>query len=168
MEGDSRLLDVAREVSAMIRTENVRAAVIGGVAVVLHGHVRTTADVDIYVDADISAFSVGLRRLGFRFQRARREFTRDGLVLHLVTPAETGAHPIRFEDRDGVRTVSLPDLINMKLRSGLASITRAQDLADVIGLIRARKLTSRFAARLEKDLRPDFRRLVRAVRAEDK
>lgn len=54
----------------------------------------------------------------------------------------------------------------MKLRSGLASTVRAQDLADVIGLIRARHLTAEFAARLQKDLRPEFRKLVKAVQAD--
>jgi hypothetical protein len=65
-----------------------------------------------------------------------------------------------------VLTVSLPDLINLKLRSGLKHVTRAQDLADVIGLIRAHHLRGDFAGKLEKSLRPEFRKLVKAVQKE--
>ncbi len=64
-----------------------------------------------------------------------------------------------------MRVVALDALIEMKLRSGLRSPARAQDLADVVGLIRARGLSRRFASRLSPDLRENFRRLVQAVRA---
>ena len=43
------ILDTAREVSRILKQKKVRGAVIGGVAVVLHGHIRTTKDVDVYV-----------------------------------------------------------------------------------------------------------------------
>ena len=45
---------------------------------------------------------------------------------------------------------------------------RAIDLADVIGLIRARRLNATFASKIAKELRPDFRRLARAVAREKK
>ena len=45
------------------------------------------------------------------------------------------------------------------------SPARAQDIADVVGLIRVRGLTSEFASRLERGVRREYRRLVRAVRA---
>ncbi len=63
-------------------------------------------------------------------------------------------------------TVCLADLIAMKLRSGLVKITRAQDLADVLGLIRRRGLKGDFARELDPDLRPAFRKLVNAIASE--
>lgn len=54
----------------------------------------------------------------------------------------------------------------MKLRTGSRKVTRAQDLADVIGLIRARRLAAGFATRVAKDVHPEYRRLWRAVQAE--
>jgi hypothetical protein len=54
----------------------------------------------------------------------------------------------------------------MKLRSGTANLLRAQDLADVIGLIRCRKLTGEFARHLGRSLRPTFRKLARAIERE--
>jgi hypothetical protein len=45
-------------------------------------------------------------------------------------------------------------------------MTRPIDLADVIGLIRKCGLKSGFSSRLPADLRPEFRKLVRAIRDE--
>ena len=51
----------------------------------------------------------------------------------------------------------------MKLHSGLSNMLRAQDMADVIGLIRSHHLGSEFAAKLDKPVRSEFRKLARAV-----
>ena len=65
-----------------------------------------------------------------------------------------------------MRTVSLADLISMKLRSGTRSVLRAKDLGDVIGLIRHHRLTGDFAAQIDPSLRAEFRRLLDAVESE--
>lgn len=67
---------------------------------------------------------------------------------------------------EGILIAALADLISMKLHSGLADPLRAQDLADVIGLIRHRGLKAAFASQLDKPVRPDFRKLARAVQRE--
>ena len=54
----------------------------------------------------------------------------------------------------------------MKLRSGTRSILRAKDIGDVIGLIRHHHLTKEFVRRLDKDLRPEFGKLVDAIENE--
>lgn len=56
--------------------------------------------------------------------------------------------------------------MDMKLRTGLTSVVRSQDLADVIGLIRRHNLSGKFAPRIHEDLRGEFTRLVRAVAEE--
>jgi hypothetical protein len=56
----------------------------------------------------------------------------------------------------------------MKLRSDSTNLLRAQDLADVIGLIRHHQLTGNFARHLDKPLRPTFRTLARLVRQLEK
>jgi hypothetical protein len=71
-----------------------------------------------------------------------------------------------MEEIEGITTVSLADLIEMKLRSGTENLLRAQDLADVIGLIRRHQLSGEFARHLSKELRPEFRKLARAIRRE--
>ncbi len=164
LQGKGMILEVARDVSQILEQNKLCAAVIGGVAVVLHGHIRTTTDVDLFVDASLEDVAEALRKRRYVFQRQRREFVKSGIPVHLVDSRHIKTKPTRFIIVDGIRTVNLPDLITMKLQSGTNDVLRAQDLADVIGLIRARKLTSAFAARLHRSVRPDFRTLVKAVK----
>ncbi|HEY2155394.1 MAG TPA: DUF6036 family nucleotidyltransferase [Isosphaeraceae bacterium] len=166
LDGRGAILDAAREISAALREAGVEGAIVGGVAVVLHGYVRTTVDVDVYSPEPAERVIDVLESLGFTLDRARREFVRDILVVHIVRPEQVAPAPRRLVEIDGVTTVSLADLIAMKLRSGLAKMTRAKDLADVIGLIGQCGLKSGFSSRLPEDLRPEFRKLVRAIRDE--
>ena len=161
-----RVLDIAREVSRLMRAAACPGVVIGGVAVVLHGHLRTTKDVDIFLNPPLKPLADLLTNNGFSFDRAARAFVKQGVPVHLVSPEEIGSAPKEAVDIEGVTTVTLPDLISMKLRSGSANLLRAQDLADVIGLIRHHQLTSEFARNLDKTLRPAFRKLVRLIQRE--
>jgi hypothetical protein len=163
---DGPLLQVAREVSRILREAGIDGAVIGGVATVLHGHVRTTLDIDVFVPPPAKTVGDVLLKNGFQFDASKKEFVRDGVPVHLVLEPQTGYVPTGRAEIDGITTVDLPDLINLKLRSGTRSVTRAQDIADVIGLIRVRQLTSKFASQIEKDLRPEFRKLAAAIASE--
>ena len=166
MEGRGSILDTAREVTALLRASGVSAAVIGGIAVVLHGHWRSTRDIDLLAGSPLEAIAGVLEAHGFRHDPARREFVRDGIPVHLVSPEQAGALVGDMVEIEGIVTVSLPDLIAMKLRSGSANLLRAQDLADVIGLIRRCRLTGEFARNLDRALRPTFRKLARAIERE--
>lgn len=163
MTHDSPILDVAGEVSAIIRAQGLEAAVIGGVAVVLHGHVRTTLDVDVYA-ADADQLAGALRAAGFAWDAKHKQFSKAGVPVQIVTPQHVSTPPRQYQDLQGIRTVSLADLINIKLRSGSSNILRAQDMADVIGLLQHHAITSRFLPRIDKDLRPTFRQLLRELR----
>ena len=136
---------------------------IGGVAVVLHGHVRTTIDVDVFVPDPLAAFAGHLTDSGFDFDASKLEFSLHSVPAHLVTIEQTGFSPARTVEVEGIRTVSLADLINLKLASGTRSVLRSQAIADVIGLIRANHLTESFTAEIAKQWRNDFRALIKAV-----
>jgi len=159
---DSTILDTAREITGIMRGAHVEAAIVGGVAVFLHGHRRATVDVDVFV-ADTADAHDALNRAGFTFDESAREFRRGAVPVHLVTAEQTGSTSINRIEIERIAVAALPDLIAMKLRSGLVKTTRAQDLADVVALIRVKNLTAAFASRLPRDLRSDFRGLVRAV-----
>lgn len=164
LHGESKILDVAREVSGVLRSAEIPGAIIGGVAVVLHGYVRTTLDVDVWTPEPAERLAEALKDAGFVWNRSRREFAIAGVPVHLVLTDQTGREPARRREIDGITTVSLADLINLKLRSGTKSVLRAIDLADVIGLIRANRLGSSFAVKIDKPLRAEFRKLVTAIR----
>ncbi|MEX2214817.1 MAG: DUF6036 family nucleotidyltransferase [Phycisphaeraceae bacterium] len=165
LTGDSPILDLAREVSALIIGHGIDAAVIGGVAVVLHGHLRTTLDVDVYTTQS-KELAAALEAAGFVFNAKDRQFEKGGIPVQLVTPSHVVDPPTHLQDISGVRTVSLADLISIKLRSGSENVLRAQDLADVIALMRHHALDGEFVPRISKDLRPVFRKLLRAIQNE--
>jgi len=160
------VLDIAREIPHLMHEVGIPGLVIGGIAVVLHGHVRTTRDVDIFLPPPLEPLADLLTAHGFTFDRKERAFVKHGVPIHLVLPEQVGASPKKAIIIEGVTTVTLADLIAMKLRSGSANLLRAQDLADVIGLIRHHRLTSSFARHLDKTLRPAFRQLVRMIQRE--
>ncbi len=160
------VLDIAREVSRLMREAELLGAVIGGIAVVLHGHIRTTKDIDVFTNPPLEPLAELLKANGFAFDRKERAFIKQGVPIHLVLPEQTGPLSNGTIEIEGITTVSLADLVNMKLRSGSADLLRAQDLADVIGLIRHHQLTGSFARHLDKSLRLTFRKLARMVQQE--
>ncbi len=166
LEKRGTVLDTAREISRLMRNAGIPGVVIGGVAVVLHGHVRTTKGVDVFVDPPLQPLANLLTRNGFAFDKMAKAFIKHGVQVQLVLPEHVKL-PLRGTlEIDGITTVTLVDLIGMKLQSGSTNILRAQDLADVIGLIRRHQLSGEFARHLDKTLRPPFRKLVRLIQRE--
>lgn len=166
LDGRGAILDVAREVSRVLRDAGIDAAIIGGVAVVLHGHVRTTNDVDVLVSQPIEDVGTALKRAGFDFDASRREFRKGSVPVHLVLADQVRVTLGKSDEVDGIRVANLVDLINMKLTLGLRDPLRAQDLADVIGLIRHHRLGPIFASKLTRGIRTEFKKLAQAIQRE--
>jgi hypothetical protein len=160
MPGDnSHILNLARRLRA-----SVEAPTVGGIAVYLHGVARSTVDLDFYT-SDRSNTAAQLEAAGARWNKERREHVLDGVPIHTITPADAGILIDKTSIIDGIRVVTLKDLIAIKLLSGLNNPGRHKDLGDVEELIRAVPLDKRFAAKLPKNLRAEFKSLVDAVRA---
>lgn len=160
--GDNdRILSVARSLAG-----RVDAPVLGGIAVYLHGYPRATADLDLYTP-DRRVAAAQLEAAGAKWDAGRREHVVDGVPIHTVTPDDAGHVVEKISVIDGVRVVSLRDLIIIKLLCGLDNLGRSKDVADVVELIRRIPLDKRFAAKLPPDLRVTFKELVDAVRADE-
>ncbi|NOY90368.1 MAG: nucleotidyl transferase AbiEii/AbiGii toxin family protein [Deltaproteobacteria bacterium] len=126
----SRVLQDARRVSQALTRLAIPHALVGGLAVGLHGHPRATKDVDFLVGAE--AFETTEPMLSFRAELA--DVVRWGVIdliaalpedpplVAELTPHEPGTVPV----------VSIEVLMLMKLRA-----SRMQDLADVEALVRA-------------------------------
>jgi Nucleotidyltransferase of unknown function (DUF6036) len=166
LEKQGSILDVARELSQLMRQSGIPGVIIGGIAVVLHGHVRTTRDIDVFVEQPLQTFAELLVANGFALGAGKKEFVRDGIPIHLVTIEHLKQPPRKTVEIEGITTISLEDLIEIKLRSGSSNVLRAQDLADAIGLIRHHRLTGEFARHLDKSLRPTYRRLMKEIERE--
>lgn len=152
-------------------------ALMGGMAVNLHGYRRTTNDVDILLTAE------GLTEFQKRFVpnhyeatpgRPRRFTDRKNQVVidFLVTgryPGSGQPGPIAFPDPAAVRTtiegwqvINLAVLIELKLAA-----RRHQDFADVVSLIRARQLDESFADGLHSTVQRDYIECLEEKRRED-
>src|SRR5688572_14086452 len=98
MPGDNkRILAVARSLR-----ERVKAPVLGGIAVYLHGYPRATTDLDLYTD-DRRATAAELEAAGARWNVARREHVLDDVPIHTVTPQDAGHVVEKTSELDGVR-----------------------------------------------------------------
>ena len=159
---NDKIIEVARRLQ-----KTVDAPVLGGLAVFLHGYLRSTIDLDFYTDDRVRT-DVQLRAGGARWDTNHREHVLDDVRIHTVTPEDAEHIVERTSVIDGVRVVSLKDLITIKLRCGIKNIHRGKDVGDVIELIRAVPLDKRFAGKLPSDLRAEFKKLVDGVRAAEK
>lgn len=156
--GLDEMLALARRV-----TECTGNPVVGGLAVALHGWGRFTRDIDLYSD-DFRATHEKLVAAGFQWNARRREHVIDGIPIHMVADDSLGGPPKRISTIEGIRVISLADLIRGKLTVGLENINRAKDIADVVELIRVVPLGKDFAAKLPPSLRSPFKQLVEQVR----
>jgi hypothetical protein len=159
---NERILELARRLRPL-----VDAPVIGGIAVYLHGVARATVDLDLYA-RNRAATVAQLEAAGATWSRAKREHVLEGVAIHTVTAEEALVEIDAPSVIDGVRVVKLKDLVAIKLLSGLKNAARHKDLGDVEELIRIVPLDKRFAGKLPKEIRAEFKALVDAVRAGEK
>ena len=154
-------------------------ALIGAVALNQYGYRRFTEDIDLLLTREgLERFHNELVGLGYRpaFEGARRQFrsTAENVRLEIVTageyPGDGRPKPVQFPEPstvateiEGIRTITLEKLIELKLASGISAPHRLKDLADVQELIKVKKLSPDFAARLDPSVREKFLELQRAV-----
>jgi hypothetical protein len=127
----------------LLDAAHVRYLLVGGLAVVHHGYVRTTEDIDVLVEKDAFAriapllAARGFERLGMT-ERVRHVAT--GVRVDLLVEGRIIPRPdaVPFPPPDPSRASSndptvagLPLLVELKLRAH-----RHQDLADVVALLK--------------------------------
>ena len=153
--------------------------IIGAIALNQHGYKRFTEDIDLlFTKEGLEKFHAELIRVGCRpkFEGARKQFrtTTENVTVEIIT---TGEYPgdglpkaVVFPDPqesyeviDGLKTISLEKLIELKLASGLTAPHRLKDLADVQELIKLKRLGADFAAKLNGFVREKFLELQQAV-----
>jgi hypothetical protein len=155
-------------------------AVVGGMALVAHGYVRATTDVDILLTADgLSRMHQALEGLGYvpPFQGSKHlRDTVTGVRIEFRIagqfPGDGRSKPVAFPnpadvavEMNGIQYIGLPALLDLKLASGMTNVGRLKDLADVQELIRAMKLPRTAGERLNPYVQPKFFELWDAVDA---
>jgi hypothetical protein len=169
------LWETAARVHGLLTNQGVPHAVVGGVAVCLHGYRRNTVDLDLLVrPGDTAVVRSALEADGIAWSEATHEFrTASGVAVQFVLAGESegprqpavfpdpadARHVIRVE---GLPVLSLAALIQSKLACGLGNLRRThKDFADVVELIAIHGLDKSFARFLHKSVRAEFRELVR-------
>jgi hypothetical protein len=177
--GKGMVNNALTEIVKKLKEHGIDYAVIGAVALNQYGYRRFTEDIDLLLTPEgLERFRQGLIGLGYRpaFEGASKQFrsTSENIRVEIITsgeyPGDGRPKPVRFPDPvdasteiDGIQTITLEKLVELKLASGMTAPHRLRDLADVQELIKARKLEADFALRLDSSVREKFIELYRAA-----
>jgi len=170
-----------RKITQRLSELNIPYAVAGGMALFFHGFRRFTEDVDILVTREgLDRLHRELEGLGyvplFPGSKNLRDAESGVRVEFLVSgdyPGDGKPKPVAFPnpeqagvERDGIRWLNLPALVELKLASGMTNPGRLKDLADVQELIRLLTLPANFAEQLQPFVQEKYRELWQSVQAE--
>ncbi len=178
-EKESAVHKTLRKITQRLEELGIPYAVVGGMAMFIHGYRRFTEDVDLLVTRE----GLGeihrhqLEGLGyvppFSGSKQLRDAESGVRVEFLVTgeyPGDGKPKPIAFPDpatvsvtADGMRVLRLPTLIELKLASGMSNPRRAKDLVDVQEMIEALNLPEEFGDQLHPYVRDKFKELWAVV-----
>ena len=173
-EKESAVHQALRKVTRRLQELGIPYAIVGGMAMFLHGYRRFTEDVDLLVTREgLAQVHERLEGLGYVVPFAGSKHLRDAengvRIEFLVTgeyPGDGKPKPVAFPDPaavsveiDGVNCLELARLIELKLASGMTNTGRLKDLADVQELIRVLAIPAEFADRLNPFVRAKFAEL---------
>ena len=177
--GEGILNETLRRVAGDLEDCGIDYSVIGAVALNQHGYRRFTEDIDLLLTKEgLEKFISQLIGKGYRpaFEGATRKFrtTAENVTVEIITsdefPGDGKPKPVRFPNPnenkveiDGIKTLSLEKLIELKLASGMTAPHRLKDLADVQELVKVKNLTADFAEKLNPFVREKFLELQKAV-----
>ncbi len=177
--GESKLHRAASELARTMSELGLDFAIAGALALAAHGHERLTSDVDVLLTPEahqkLKEAVLGRGYVeAFPGSRGLRD-TVNGVKIDFVLtgdfPGDGRPKPVSFPHPRDVAmpsgrypVVRLETLVELKLASGMSAPHRLQDLADVIALIRARRLDREFADRLHPWVRAKYDELWQVAR----
>jgi hypothetical protein len=175
------LWEVTERIHGLLVGKRIDHAIVGGVAVCLHGYRRNTVDLDLLIEPeDTAALRATLDSEGFQWQAEAREFrSTSGVPIQFVLagesegPGQQAKFPSPGDAKrvikiEGLPVLTLAQLVQAKIACGLGDMRRThKDFADVVELIAIHHLDGSFARFLHKSVRKEFRELVRRVGGQD-
>lgn len=159
--GEGLMNQTLKQLVADLEAAEIDYCIIGAVALNQHGYRRFTEDIDVLLSAQgLEQFRRDLVGRGYQ-EITRTKFcsTKESVPIKIVV-SDTLADEQSIEI-DGVRTLPLARLIELKLASGMIGEGRLKDLADVQELIRLKNLAAEFADQLAPYVREKFVELQR-------
>lgn len=177
--GSGTLNETLRRIVGDLDKRGIDYSLIGAVALNQHGYLRFTEGIDLLVSKEgLEKFQNELSGLGYRpaFEGATKKFrtTQENVTVELIVagefPGDGKEKPVVFpnpeDDQieiDGIKTLKLEKLIELKLASGMTAPHRLKDLADVQELIKIKNLDDDFAEKLNPFVREKFLELQISV-----
>ena len=174
-----------RNIVRRLSHKQIDYAIIGGMALALHGFIRPTQDVDLLLTREgLDKFHLELVGRAYipLFPRKHFRDAETGVKVEIITTGEypgdgrpkAVAFPVPADvaiDLGEYRVVRLETLVELKLASGLTAEHRTlRDLADVQQLIEMLNLPVELSERLNESVRSEYLRLwqlAQKARAED-
>ncbi len=178
-ESESAVHKTLQRITQKLGEMGIPYAIVGAMAMFLHGYRRFTSDVDLLVTREgLQTIHERLEGLGYVPPFTGSKHLRDAVsgvrVEFLVAgeyPGDGKPKPVAFPDPatvsveiGGLRCLQLPRLIELKLASGMTNAGRLKDLADVQELIRQLDLPLELATELHPFVAEKYRELWAAVR----
>lgn len=178
MLGNETLWDAAMTSHALLTEKALPHAILGGVAVCLHGYQRNTIDVDLLIRADdANLFRESMTTAGWQWDANNKQFTSTaGVILQFLLSGEKAglgsevslpdpADEAAVTELEGLPVLTLARLIETKIACGQGNARRMhKDFADVVELIAAHNLNTSFARKLHKSVQPVFKQLLANAR----
>ena len=176
--GKGMLNQALRKIAADLERKGIDYVAVGAIALNRYGYRRFTEDIDLLLTEEgLERFRTELVGLGYRpaFEGARKKFrTTDNVPVEIITsgeyPGDGLPKPVVFPNPldvsveiDGVRTITLEKLVELKLASGMTAADRLKDLADVQELIKIKNLDLTFVERLDEYVRAKYLELYEGV-----
>lgn len=177
-EKESAVHKTLRKITHRLEELHIPYAVVGGMAMFIHGYRRFTEAVDLLVTREgLAEIHRQLEGLGyvppFSGSKQLRDTESGVRVEFLVTgeyPGDGKPKPIAFPDpsavsvpADGMHILRLPTLIELKLASGMSNPRRAKDLVDIQEMIEVLNLPEEFGNQLHPYVRDKFKELWTVV-----
>jgi hypothetical protein len=176
---DSLVFRTLRKITGRLEDLGVPYAVVGAMALEAHGFRRLTIDVDILVSREgLDTIHEKLDGLGyvppFPGSKNLRDTEHGVRIEFLVAgqfPGDGKPKPVVFPQPgdagvviDGVRFLTLPKLVELKLASGMTGgVHRLKDFADVVALIETLRLSADFAVELNPYVRDKYLELWQGI-----
>src|SRR5262245_24628016 len=165
-----------RRVAQQLDRSGVPYAVVGALAMFHHGYRRFTHNVNLLItSAGLNAAAeclTGFRRIDAGSERFIDEETGVSVLFRIEgdQPGGSAWGQVRFPNPlvdsatdSGIRFVSLPTLLSLKLASGLSNRDRLRDIADVQEMIKELCLIESLAKRLHADVREEYVSICRRI-----
>lgn len=180
--GESDVQRALEKLARLLEADGIPYAILGGMALNAYGYRRVTIDVDVLLTCEgLEAFRAKHLGLGYvqRFPGSKSlRDTENGVPIDVVLageyPGDGRPKPVAFPDPavaavhgNRIALLPLPQLVELKLASGMTAPHRLRDLADVLELVRVLGLPAGFGDSLAPFVRDKYREIWQAAQAVD-